>query len=63
MSEPKVEWNPTGDVWMAADVMETRDGGQVVIRLRENGQQMVVEPCHLRDMPTVSEFEGGEDRG
>jgi hypothetical protein len=46
-----VEWNPQGDVWEPADLLEQRDTGHAVIRLRDNGQVLLVEQRHLRVPP------------
>jgi hypothetical protein len=42
-----VEWNPTGDVWSRADLLEVR-GADCVIRLHDNGQTLLVEARHVR---------------
>lgn len=42
-----VEWNPTGDEWVPADVVERR-GQRAVIKLRDNGQTLTVEWRHVR---------------
>lgn len=42
-----VEWNPIGDEWKLADVVERR-GERALIKLRENGQTLTVEWRHCR---------------
>lgn len=42
-----VEWNPAGDEWLPAVVLE-QDDRNAVIRLRGNGQTLTVERRHLR---------------
>ncbi len=43
----RLEWNPTGDVWLAGRVLDG-NGHNVAMQLDHNGQTLVVERRHTR---------------
>ena len=45
-----VDWNPTGEEWIRADLLE-QDDSRAVIRLWENDQTITAERRHLRAVP------------
>lgn len=50
-----VEWNPAGDVWLRASVLDERDG-RLLIELHEQGQRLTVDERHTRRVDNLWEI-------
>ncbi len=45
----QVDWNPTGDIWLHAEVLEVTDvQARIALGQDSPGQRLVVERRHLR---------------
>lgn len=56
---PIVEWNPTGEEWIRADLLR-QDDNRALIRLWETGQTLTAERRHLRFVPRRCELDYGD---